>query len=107
MIVVMLFVGVVLGDCFGCCWVYNFGILVFMLGLVFCVLVNWMLLLIVVCVIVGIGVFVMILMLMVILMVVVLVVKCGKVLGIWSGIGGLVLIVGLVLGGLIVVKLIW
>lgn len=102
-----LLVGVALGDRFGRRRVYNLGILVFTLGSVFCALANRMPLLIVARVIAGIGASVMTPMSMAILTAAVPVAKRGKALGIWSGIGGLALIVGPALGGLIVAKLTW
>lgn len=103
----VLLVGVSLGERIGRRKIYNIGIFVFTLGSVFCALSSNITVLIIARVIEGIGASVMTPMSMAILTHALPTSERGKALGIWSGIGGLALIVGPLLGGLIVAKLAW
>lgn len=103
----VLLVGVSLGERIGRRKIYNIGIFVFTLGSVFCALSSNITVLIIARVIEGIGASVMTPMSMAILTHALPTSERGKALGIWSGIGGLALIVGPSLGGLIVAKLAW
>ncbi|WP_057879733.1 MFS transporter [Companilactobacillus kimchiensis] len=103
----VLLVGVSLGERIGRRRIYNLGIFIFTLGSVFCALSNNINALIMSRVIEGIGASVMTPMSMAILTQAIPESKRGKALGIWSGIGGLALIVGPSLGGFIVAKLAW
>lgn len=101
----VLLVGVSLGERIGRRKIYNIGIFIFTLGSVFCALSNNITVLIIARIIEGIGASVMTPMSMAILTHALPASERGKALGIWSGIGGLALIVGPSLGGLIVAKL--
>lgn len=103
----VLLVGVSLGERIGRRKIYNIGIFIFTLGSVFCALSNNITVLIIARIIEGIGASVMTPMSMAILTHALPASERGKALGIWSGIGGLALIVGPLLGGLIVAKLAW
>ncbi|GEO57022.1 MFS transporter [Companilactobacillus bobalius] len=103
----VLLVGVSLGERIGRRRIYNIGIFIFTLGSVFCALSSNINVLIVARIIEGIGASVMTPMSMAILTHALPASERGKALGIWSGIGGLALIVGPSLGGLIVAKLTW
>jgi len=106
-IAAVLLVGVALGERFGRRKVYTLGILIFTLGSVLCALATNITMLVIARMIEGIGASVMTPMSMAILTNALPVEIRGKALGIWSGIGGLALIVGPSLGGLIVAKLAW
>ncbi|MGA3393573.1 MFS transporter [Lactiplantibacillus pentosus] len=106
-IAAVLLVGVALGDRFGRRRVYNLGILVFTIGSILCALATQMPFLIIARIIEGAGASVMTPMSMAILTNAIPNEQRGKSLGIWSGIGGLALIVGPALGGLIVAELTW
>ncbi|WP_125764030.1 MFS transporter [Companilactobacillus hulinensis] len=106
-IAAVLLVGVSLGERIGRRKIYNYGIFVFTLGSILCALSNNITILVIARIIEGIGASVMTPMSMAILTNSIPVSKRGKALGIWSGIGGLALIVGPSLGGLIVAKLAW
>lgn len=106
-IAAVLLVGVSFGERFGRRKVYNLGILIFTIGSVLCALSTDITFLVFARVIEGIGASVMTPMSMAILTNALPISKRGKALGIWSGIGGLALIVGPSLGGLIVAKLTW
>lgn len=106
-IAAVLLVGVSLGERIGRRKIYNWGIFIFTLGSIFCALSSNITFLVVARIIEGIGASVMTPMSMAILTNSIPVSERGKVLGIWSGIGGLALIVGPSLGGLIVAKLAW
>lgn len=103
----VLLVGVSLGERIGRRKIYNIGIFIFTLGSVFCALSSNINVLIIARIIEGIGASVMTPMSMAILTHALPASERGKALGIWSGIGGLALIVGPSLGGLIVAKLAW
>jgi len=106
-IAAVLLVGVSLGERWGRRRIYNWGILIFTIGSVCCALatsINW---LIIARVIEGIGASVMTPMSMAILTNALPAKQRGRALGIWSGIGGLALIVGPSLGGFIVARLTW
>lgn len=106
-IAAVLLVGVALGDRFGRRRIYNLGILVFTIGSILCALATQMPFLIIARIIEGAGASVMTPMSMAILTNAIPNEQRGKSLGIWSGIGGLALIVGPALGGLIVAELTW
>ncbi len=106
-IAAVLLLGVSLGDRFGHRKVYNLGILVFVIGSILCALSNSINFLIVARIIEGIGASVITPMSMAILTSALPSEERGRALGIWSGIGGLALIVGPALGGFIVAKLMW
>lgn len=103
----VLLVGVSLGERLGRRRIYNTGMFIFTLGSIFCALSSNITFLIIARVIEGIGASVMTPMSMAILTHAIPASKRGKALGIWSGIGGLALIVGPSLGGFIVAKLAW
>ncbi len=106
-IAAVLLVGVSLGERSGRRKIYNWGILIFTFGSILCALAPNITLLVSARIIEGIGASVMTPMSMAILSHALPAAKRGKALGIWSGIGGLALIVGPSLGGLIVAKLAW
>lgn len=106
-IAAVLLVGVSFGERFGRRKVYNLGILIFTIGSVLCALSTDITFLVFARVIEGIGASVMTPMSMAILTNALPISKRGKALGIWSGIGGLALIVGPSLGGFIIAKLTW
>lgn len=106
-IAAVLLVGVALGEKFGRKKVYNLGITIFTIGSILCALSVNIQFLIVARIIQAIGASVMTPMSMAILSNALPVSERGKALGIWSGIGGLALIVGPSLGGYIVAKLAW
>lgn len=106
-IAAVLLVGVSFGERFGRRKVYNLGIFIFTIGSVLCALSNDITFLVFARVVEGIGASVMTPMSMAILTNALPISERGKALGIWSGIGGLALIVGPSLGGLIVAKLTW
>ncbi|MFT9372926.1 MFS transporter [Liquorilactobacillus hordei] len=106
-IAAVLLLGVSLGDYFGHRKVYNFGILVFVIGSILCALSTNINFLIFSRIIEGIGASVITPMSMAILTSALAPEERGKALGIWSGIGGLALIIGPALGGFIVAKLVW
>lgn len=106
-IAAVLLVGVSLGERLGRRKIYNLGILIFTIGSILCALSNNIGILIIARVVEGIGASVMTPMSMAILTNTLPVSERGKALGIWSGIGGLALIVGPSLGGFIVAKLAW
>lgn len=103
----VLLVGVSFGERFGRRKVYNLGMLIFTIGSILCALSNDITFLVFARVIEGIGASVITPMSMAILTNALPTSERGKALGIWSGIGGLALIVGPSLGGFIVAKLTW
>ncbi|ANZ57840.1 MFS transporter [Fructilactobacillus lindneri] len=106
-IAAVLLVGVALGEKYGRRKIYNLGILVFTIGSVLCALSPNIGMLITARIIQGVGASVMTPMSMAILTNSIPDAERGKALGIWSGIGGLALIIGPSLGGLIVSQLSW
>ena len=106
-IAAVLLVGVSLGERIGRRKIYNIGILIFTIGSILCALSTNITFLVLARVIEGIGASVMTPMSMAILTNSLPVEQRGKALGIWSGIGGLALIVGPSLGGFIVAKFVW
>lgn len=106
-IAAVLLVGVSLGERWGRRRIYNWGILIFTVGSVLCALANSIGWLIFARIIEGLGASVMTPMSMAILTSALPPAQRGRALGIWSGIGGLALIVGPSLGGFIVAKLAW
>ncbi|MCT1176656.1 MFS transporter [Pediococcus pentosaceus] len=106
-IAAVLLVGVALGERLGRRKIYNCGLVIFTFGSVLCALSMNITFLVVACVIEGVGASVMTPMSMAILTNALPTSERGKALGIWSGIGGLALIVGPSLGGLIVARLTW
>lgn len=106
-IAAVLLVGVTLGERWGRRRIYEWGILIFTLGSVVCAMSNQMNGLIVGRVIEGVGASVMTPMSMAILTNALPASQRGRALGIWSGIGGLALIVGPSLGGFIIAQLTW
>ncbi|GEO62844.1 MFS transporter [Companilactobacillus nantensis] len=103
----VLLVGVSFGERFGRRKIYNLGMLIFTIGSILCALSNDITFLVFARVIEGIGASVITPMSMAILTNSLPTSERGKALGIWSGIGGLALIVGPSLGGFIVAKLTW
>ncbi|MGY3743613.1 MFS transporter [Leuconostoc inhae] len=106
-IAAVLLVGVSLGERIGRRHIYNIGMFIFTVGSIFCALSNNITMLIISRIVEGVGASVMTPMSMAILTNAIPASKRGKALGIWSGIGGLALIVGPSLGGLIVATLAW
>jgi len=106
-IAAVLLVGVALGERWGRRRIYNWGLLIFTIGSVFCALATTLDWLIVARIVEGLGASVMTPMSMAILTSTLPVEQHGRALGIWSGVGGLALIVGPSLGGLIVARLAW
>ena len=106
-IAAVLLVGVSLGERIGRRKIYNIGILIFTIGSILCALSNSISFLVIARIIEGVGASVMTPMSMAILTNALPASERGKALGIWSGIGGLALIVGPSLGGFIVAKLAW
>ncbi|WP_143461933.1 MFS transporter [Levilactobacillus enshiensis] len=106
-IAAVLLVGVAVGERWGHRKVYNWGILIFTIGSVLCALAPSMSGLILARVVEGVGASVMTPMSMAILTNALPAEQRGRALGIWSGIGGLALIVGPSLGGFIVARLTW
>ena len=106
-IAALLLVGVSLGEKIGRKKVYLIGIAIFTIASIFCALSNSITELIISRMIQAVGACVMTPMSMAILTHSLPVDIRGKALGIWSGIGGLALIVGPVLGGFIVATLSW
>lgn len=106
-IAAVLLVGVALGERLGRRKIYNWGLVIFTFGSVLCALSMNITFLVVARVIEGVGASVMTPMSMAILTNALPTSERGKALGIWSGIGGLALIVGPSLGGLIVARLTW
>lgn len=106
-IAAVLLVGVAFGERFGRRKIYNLGIGIFTLGSLLCALSPNITSLVLARIVAGIGASVMTPMSMAILTNTLPVAKRGKALGIWSGIGGLALIIGPSLGGLIVSTLSW
>ncbi|ARY92082.1 MULTISPECIES: MFS transporter [Lacticaseibacillus] len=106
-IAAVLLVGVAIGDRLGHRKVYELGLLIFVIGSILCALSGNIMSLIVARVVEGVGASVITPMSMAILTANVPVESRGKALGIWSGIGGLALIVGPALGGIIVAKIAW
>ncbi|MBZ5962722.1 MFS transporter [Leuconostoc gasicomitatum] len=106
-IAAVLLVGVSLGERIGRRKIYNIGILVFTIGSILSAVSNSISFLIIARIIQGIGASVMTPMSMAILTNSLPDSERGKALGIWSGIGGLALIVGPSLGGFIVSTLAW
>lgn len=103
----VLLIGVSLGEKFGRRKIYNWGIFIFTVGSILCAISTNITFLIFARIVEGIGASVMTPMSMAILSNSLPIKERGKALGIWSGIGGLALIVGPSLGGLIVAKLTW
>ncbi|NLR08508.1 MULTISPECIES: MFS transporter [Lactobacillaceae] len=103
----VLLVGVSLGERIGRRKVYNIGILIFTIGSILCAMSNNISFLVIARIIEGVGASVMTPMSMAILTNTLPASERGKALGIWSGIGGLALIVGPSLGGFIVARLAW
>ncbi|WP_057878396.1 MFS transporter [Levilactobacillus paucivorans] len=106
-IAAVLLVGVSLGERWGRRRIYNWGLLIFTVGSVLCALatsINWLIL---ARIVEGLGASVMTPMSMAILTNAIPESQRGRALGIWSGIGGLALIVGPSLGGFIVAQLTW
>lgn len=106
-IAAVLLVGVSLGERWGRRKIYNWGILIFTVSSVLCALASGIGWLILARIVEGLGASVMTPMSMAILTNALPPAQRGRALGIWSGIGGLALIVGPSLGGLIVAKLAW
>lgn len=106
-IAAVLLVGVSLGERIGRRKMYNIGILIFTIGSILCALSDSISFLVISRIIQGIGGSVMTPMSMAILTHSLPDSERGKALGIWSGIGGLALIVGPSLGGFIVETLAW
>ncbi|WP_338211160.1 MFS transporter [Lactiplantibacillus paraxiangfangensis] len=106
-IAAVLLVGVTLGERWGRRRIYSLGLAVFTLGSVFCALATNINGLILARIVEGLGASVMTPMSMAILTNTVPASQRGRALGIWSGIGGLALIVGPSLGGLIVAQFTW
>lgn len=106
-IAALLLVGVSLGEKIGRKKVYLIGIAIFTIASIFCALSNNIIELIISRMIQAVGACVMTPMSMAILTHSLPANIRGKALGIWSGIGGLALIVGPVLGGFIVATLSW
>lgn len=106
-IAAVLLVGVSLGERIGRRKIYNIGILIFTIGSILCALSNNISFLVIARIIEGVGASVMTPMSMAILTNALPASERGKALGIWSGIGGLALIIGPSLGGFIVAKLTW
>jgi len=106
-IAAILLVGVALGERWGRRRVYLWGILIFTIGSVFCALATNISWLILARIVEGLGASVMTPMSMAILTNAMPANQRGRALGIWSGIGGLALIVGPSLGGFIVAQLTW
>jgi len=106
-IAAVLLVGVALGERWGRRKVYGLGILIFTVGSILCALANNIGWLILARVVEGVGASVMTPMSMAILTNTLPANQRGRALGIWSGIGGLALIVGPSLGGFIVAQLTW
>jgi len=106
-IAAILLLGVALGERWGRRRIYLWGILVFTIGSVFCALATNISWLILARVVEGLGASVMTPMSMAILTNAMPASQRGRALGIWSGIGGLALIVGPSLGGFIVAQLTW
>ena len=106
-IAALLLVGVSLGEKIGRKKVYLVGIAIFTIASIFCALSNNIIELIISRMIQAVGACVMTPMSMAILTHSLPANIRGKALGIWSGIGGLALIVGPVLGGFIVATLSW
>ncbi len=106
-IAAVLLVGVALGERLGRRKIYNWGLFVFTVGSILCALSGNITVLVIARIIEGVGASVMTPMSMAILSNALPASERGKALGIWSGIGGLALIVGPSLGGLIVAKLTW
>lgn len=106
-IAAVLLVGVSLGERLGRRKIYNIGIFIFTLGSILCAISDNITFLVFARVIEGIGASVMTPMSMAILTNALPVSERGKALGIWSGIGGLALIVGPSLGGFIVTQFTW
>ncbi|WP_367377058.1 MFS transporter [Levilactobacillus cerevisiae] len=106
-IAAILLVGVALGERLGRRRIYQWGILIFTIGSALCALAPNISLLIGARIIAGVGASVMTPMSMAILTNAVPGSQRGRALGIWSGIGGLALIVGPSLGGFIVAKIAW
>lgn len=106
-IAALLLVGVSLGEKIGRKKVYLIGIAIFTIASIFCALSNNIIELIISRMIQAVGACVMTPMSMAILTHSLPTNIRGKALGIWSGIGGLALIVGPVLGGFIVATLSW
>lgn len=103
----ILILGVSLGEKFGRRLIFSIGILIFTMGSIFCALSTNIELFIISRVIQGIGGSVMTPLSMAILANSISNEQRGKALGIWSGIGGLALIIGPSLGGLIVSHFSW
>ncbi len=106
-IAAVLLVGVALGERYGRRRVYSYGLVIFTLGSILCALATNITWLIIARVVEGVGASVMTPLSMAILSHALPVSERGRALGIWSGIGGLALIVGPSLGGLIVARLSW
>ncbi|WP_125567956.1 MFS transporter [Companilactobacillus insicii] len=106
-IAAVLLVGVSLGERLGRRKIYNIGIFIFTLGSILCAISDNITFLVFARVIEGIGASVMTPMSMAILTNALPISERGKALGIWSGIGGLALIVGPSLGGFIVTQFTW
>ena len=106
-IAAVLLVGVSLGEKIGRKKIYLIGIFIFTIASVLCALSNNITSLIIFRIIQGIGASVMTPMSMAILTHALPESERGKALGIWSGVGGLALIIGPALGGVIVAILTW
>lgn len=106
-IAAVLLVGVSLGEKIGRKKIYLIGIFIFTVASVLCALSNNITSLIIFRIIQGIGASVMTPMSMAILTHALPESERGKALGIWSGVGGLALIIGPALGGVIVAILTW
>ena len=106
-IAAVLLVGVALGERYGRRRVYSYGLVIFTLGSILCALATNITWLIIARVVEGVGASVMTPLSMAILSHALPVSERGRALGIWSGIGGLALVVGPSLGGLIVARLSW
>lgn len=106
-IAALLLVGVEIGARIGQRRLYIIALLLFVAGSVACALAFNLTTLILARIFQGIGASVMTPMSMAILSSAITPEKRGKALGIWSGIGGLALIIGPALGGMIVAKLTW
>ena len=99
--------GVAIGNRIGHRKLYEAGLLLFVLGSVFCAVAPNLALLVVSRIVQGVGAAVMTPMSMAILSAAFPASERGRALGIWSGIGGLALIVGPALGGVIVSGIGW
>lgn len=106
-IAAVLLIGVSFGERYGRRKIYRWGLFIFTLGSVFCALAPNLPLLVAARIVEGVGASVMTPLSMAILTNALPIQQRGKALGIWSGIGGLALIIGPSLGGWLVATLTW